>query len=197
MKTRLNAFTALALVVFLAGSSVKWLVAQGAPAAVEVDIPFQKFVLPNGLTVVVHEDHKAPIVAVNVWYHVGSKNEKPGKSGFAHLFEHLMFNGSENFNNDYFPGHGENWGHRFERNHERRPDELFSERSQVRSGCCALDGVGSDGASAGCHRQGKARRAAWRCAERESARVRTNPMVWRTNWPPSPPIQPAIPIPGL
>ena len=68
----------------------------------EVDIPFQKFVLPNGLTLVVHEDHKAPIVAVNVWYHVGSKNEKPGKSGFAHLFEHLMFNGSENFNNDYF-----------------------------------------------------------------------------------------------
>src|SRR5512145_1649792 len=102
MKYRLNALTALALVVLLAGSSVKELVAQGGTAAVEVDIPFQKFVLPNGLTVVVHDDHKAPIVAVNVWYHVGSKNEKPGKSGFAHLFEHLMFNGSENFNNDYF-----------------------------------------------------------------------------------------------
>jgi len=65
-------------------------------------IPFTKFVLPNGLTLLVHEDHKAPIVAVNVWYHVGSKNEKPGKTGFAHLFEHLMFNGSENFNEDYF-----------------------------------------------------------------------------------------------
>ncbi len=102
MKYRLNTLAILALAVLLAGSSVKWLVAQGAPAAVEVDIPFQKFVLPNGLTVVVHEDHKAPIVAVNVWYHVGSKNEKSGKSGFAHLFEHLMFNGSENFNNDYF-----------------------------------------------------------------------------------------------
>ena len=61
----------------------------------EIDIPYQKFVLDNGLTVVVHEDHKAPIVAVNVWYHVGSKNEKPGKTGFAHLFEHLMFGGSE------------------------------------------------------------------------------------------------------
>lgn len=61
----------------------------------EIDIPFQKFVLDNGLTVIVHEDHKAPIVAVNVWYHVGSKNEKPGKTGFAHLFEHLMFGGSE------------------------------------------------------------------------------------------------------
>jgi zinc protease len=61
----------------------------------DIDIPFQKFVLDNGLTVIVHEDHKAPIVAVNLWYHVGSKNEKPGKTGFAHLFEHLMFGGSE------------------------------------------------------------------------------------------------------
>ncbi|MDO8366567.1 MAG: pitrilysin family protein [Saprospiraceae bacterium] len=67
-----------------------------------IDVPYKKFVLPNGLRLVVHEDHKAPIVAVNVWYHVGSKNEKPGKSGFAHLFEHLMFNGSEHFNTDYF-----------------------------------------------------------------------------------------------
>ncbi|MBK8921261.1 MAG: insulinase family protein [Saprospirales bacterium] len=68
----------------------------------EIDIPYKKFTLPNGLTLIVHEDHKAPIVAVNIWYHVGSKNERPGKSGFAHLFEHLMFNGSENFNTDYF-----------------------------------------------------------------------------------------------
>lgn len=67
-----------------------------------VDIPFQKYTLDNGLTLIVHEDHKAPIVSVNIWYHVGSKNEKPGKSGFAHLFEHLMFNGSEHYNNDYF-----------------------------------------------------------------------------------------------
>lgn len=67
-----------------------------------VDIPHQKYVLDNGLTLIVHEDHKAPIVSVNIWYHVGSKNEKPGKSGFAHLFEHLMFNGSEHFNTDYF-----------------------------------------------------------------------------------------------
>ncbi|MBI1941855.1 MAG: insulinase family protein [Acidobacteria bacterium] len=67
-----------------------------------VDIPYTKFVLKNGLTLIVHEDHKAPIVAVNVWYHVGSKNEKLGKTGFAHLFEHLMFNGSEHFNDDYF-----------------------------------------------------------------------------------------------
>ncbi|WP_149303029.1 M16 family metallopeptidase [Pareuzebyella sediminis] len=68
----------------------------------DINIAYERFVLPNGLKLLVHEDHKAPIVAVNVWYHVGSKNEKPGKSGFAHLFEHLMFNGSENFNDDYF-----------------------------------------------------------------------------------------------
>ena len=72
----------------------------------DIDIPHKKFVLKNGLTLLVHEDHKAPIVAVNVWYHVGSKNEKAGKTGFAHLFEHLMFNGSENFNDDYFQALG-------------------------------------------------------------------------------------------
>ena len=77
------------------------------PAAVRAqstvpDIPYTKYVLQNGLTLLVHEDHKAPIVAVNIWYHVGSKNERAGKTGFAHLFEHLMFNGSENYNDDYF-----------------------------------------------------------------------------------------------
>lgn len=65
------------------------------------DIPYTKFVLPNGLTVLVHEDHKLPVVAVNTWYHVGSKNEKLGKTGFAHLFEHLMFSGSDDFNHTY------------------------------------------------------------------------------------------------
>ena len=78
--------------------------AAAAAPAVDIpipDIPYTKFVLANGLTVLVHEDHKAPIVAVNTWYHVGSKNEKPGKTGFAHLFEHLMFSGSDNFNHTY------------------------------------------------------------------------------------------------
>ena len=70
--------------------------------AEDIKIPYKRYTLKNGLTLLVHEDHKAPIAAVNIWYHVGSKNEKPGKSGFAHLFEHLMFNGSENYNTDYF-----------------------------------------------------------------------------------------------
>ena len=64
---------------------------------------FTKRTLANGLDVIVHEDHHVPIVAVNVWYHVGSKNERPGRTGFAHLFEHLMFEGSEHHNAGYFP----------------------------------------------------------------------------------------------
>jgi len=78
-----------------------------APADLEqlvsqVEIPYEEFQLDNGLTVIVHEDRKAPIVGVAVWYNVGSKDEPEGKTGFAHLFEHLMFNGSENAPNDYF-----------------------------------------------------------------------------------------------
>lgn len=67
-----------------------------------VDIPYQQFTLPNGLRVLVHTDRKAPVVAVSVWYGVGSKHEPKGKTGFAHLFEHLMFNGSENSPGDFF-----------------------------------------------------------------------------------------------
>ncbi|MGA8027366.1 MAG: pitrilysin family protein [Bryobacteraceae bacterium] len=81
----------LVSVLFLAASAV----------AAEVDIPYTEFTLDNGLRVIVHEDHKAPIVAVNIWYHVGSKNERTGKTGFAHLFEHLMFGGSENVKGRY------------------------------------------------------------------------------------------------
>ena len=77
--------------------------ASSAPAAdpvrellTQVDIPFETFTLDNGLRLVVHEDRKAPVVAVSVWYNVGSKDEPQGRTGFAHLFEHMMFQGSEN-----------------------------------------------------------------------------------------------------
>src|SRR6266550_766560 len=96
MKPPTRTLAALLLIV-LVGLSAPFAQAQN-----EIDIPYQEFVLKNGLTLIVHEDHKAPIVAVNVWYHVGSKNERLGKTGFAHLFEHLMFGGSENYNKDYF-----------------------------------------------------------------------------------------------
>jgi zinc protease len=67
-----------------------------------MNIPFTKYTLENGLDVLIHEDHSLPIVAVNVWYHVGSKNEVPGRTGFAHLFEHLMFEGSQHYDRGYF-----------------------------------------------------------------------------------------------
>ncbi len=67
-----------------------------------MNIDFTKHTLANGLDVLVHEDHGVPIVAVNVWYHVGSKNEVPGRTGFAHLFEHLMFEGSQHYDRGYF-----------------------------------------------------------------------------------------------
>jgi zinc protease len=67
-----------------------------------MQISYTKHTLDNGLDVIVHEDHDLPIVAVNLWYHVGSKNERPGLTGFAHLFEHLMFEGSANYDRGYF-----------------------------------------------------------------------------------------------
>ncbi|HZO23427.1 MAG TPA: pitrilysin family protein [Steroidobacteraceae bacterium] len=68
----------------------------------DLDIPSRRYVLGNGLTLIVHEDHKAPVVAVDVWYHVGSKDERPGRTGFAHLFEHLMFTSSEDHKDEFF-----------------------------------------------------------------------------------------------
>ncbi len=68
----------------------------------DIDIPYEQFSLDNGLRVIVHTDRKAPIVAMSTWYHVGSKDEPAGKSGFAHLFEHLMFQGSGHYDDEYF-----------------------------------------------------------------------------------------------
>jgi zinc protease len=69
---------------------------QAAAARAPLAVPYETFRLANGLTVIVHEDHSAPIVSVNTWYHVGSGRERPGRTGFAHLFEHIMFEGSKN-----------------------------------------------------------------------------------------------------
>ena len=67
-----------------------------------LNIAYTRHTLANGLDILIHEDHNCPIVAVNIWYHVGSKNEKPGRTGFAHLFEHLMFEGSQHYDKGYF-----------------------------------------------------------------------------------------------
>jgi predicted Zn-dependent peptidase len=100
--------TLLALTLGLAPLAAPAAAQAPAPAAPlselvrQVKIPYQQFTLRNGLRVIVHEDHKAPVVAVSVWYHIGSKDEPKGKTGFAHLFEHLMFYGSENAPGSFF-----------------------------------------------------------------------------------------------
>ena len=69
----------------------------GGPAALQAQaltVPYTQFTLPNGLNVILHRDTSVPVVAVNLWYHVGSSHERPGRTGFAHLFEHIMFEGS-------------------------------------------------------------------------------------------------------
>ncbi len=86
--------TGLVLIFILLACTVA---AQDVP-----ELKFEKYTLDNGLQVILHEDHTIPMAAVNIWYHVGSKNEKPGRTGFAHLFEHMMFQGSENHDTDYF-----------------------------------------------------------------------------------------------
>ena len=101
-KTRtIQLSAALALVAVFSSTGVT---AQSAPgdAGLRLKLPFEKYTLPNGLEVILHEDHRTPVVAVNVWYHVGSKDEAPGKNGFAHLFEHVMFQGSKHVAEDTY-----------------------------------------------------------------------------------------------
>ena len=88
------ALVAAALALLAAAAGAPALQAQSHGDAAGIHIPFERTTLPNGLTVILSEDHSTPTVAVDVWYHVGSKNEQPGRTGFAHLFEHVMFTGS-------------------------------------------------------------------------------------------------------
>ncbi len=101
---KLKLVVALLMITAMASAAQTKAIQSSAETPKGIDIPYERFVLDNGLTVIVHEDHKAPIVAINTWYHVGSKNEKPGKTGFAHLFEHLMFGGSEHAPGRYIDG---------------------------------------------------------------------------------------------
>ena len=92
-------------ILALALAFVPLIGARGADDAPEIPIPdlkVEKYTLPNGLDVILHEDHTTPVVGVNIWYKGGSKDEKTGRTGFAHLFEHLMFQGSQHFNDEYF-----------------------------------------------------------------------------------------------
>src|SRR5882672_1744499 len=80
--------------VFLAFTVAAPAFAQAPAPAPKIELAYTQFTLPNGLRVILHEDHSVPMVTVNMWYHVGSARERPGRTGFAHLFEHLMFMGS-------------------------------------------------------------------------------------------------------
>src|SRR5690242_1391598 len=99
---RLRAVAALLLLTGLQGVGLEHVRAQGSATRVSdvPDIAFEKYVLPNGLEVILSEDHRLPLVAVNLWYHVGPANEEPGRTGFAHLFEHMMFQGSKHVPGD-------------------------------------------------------------------------------------------------
>ena len=100
MKLR-NSLPLLLAALCLVGAAPKKAAAPTASSEIP-KIEFEKYTLPNGLQVILHVDRKLPIVHVNQWYHVGSKNEKTGRTGFAHLFEHMMFQGSKNAAKDYF-----------------------------------------------------------------------------------------------
>jgi zinc protease len=111
--SRARALTALTLGLFLSSGAARALAApavahEATPAAAKgaletpaASIPFEKFKLPNGLTVILHSDRSLPLVAVNLWYHVGPANEPVHRSGFAHLFEHLMFEGSKHVGHEF------------------------------------------------------------------------------------------------
>ena len=150
-------------------AGLAFLFAVSTSRAADIEIPYTEFTLDNGLRVIVHEDHKAPIVAVNIWYHVGSKDEKPGKTGFAHLFEHLMFNGSENYDDEFFGPFKRSWCNRAERHDVAGSHQLLPERSNDGRRHGLVDGIGPDGALARRGYAGTSGRTARRGAERETA----------------------------
>ena len=112
-----------------------------------MNLAYTRHTLANGLDVLLHEDHDCPIVAINVWYHVGSKNERPGHTGFAHLFEHLMFEGSQHHDHGYFqPLQGAGASLNGSTNADRTNYWEVVPTGALELG--ALDGVGPDGLSA-------------------------------------------------
>ena len=126
----LAAALAAALALVLGASSAR---------AGDPEIKFEKYKLPNGLTVILSEDHRLPQVAVNVWYHVGAANQTPGRSGFAHLFEHMMFSGSKHVQPSPFKVLETIGGVR-QRHHQLRPDQLLRGGPLQRAGHGRLAG---------------------------------------------------------
>ena len=140
-----------------------------------VNLPFTRHTLANGLDVLLHEDHDCPIVAVNLWYHVGSKNERPGHTGFAHLFEHLMFEGSQHHDHGFFPAAAGRRRHA-QRIDQRRSHELLGSGADRRARARAVDGIGPHGLSAAGADRGQVLEPARRGAERAPAELREPPL---------------------
>ena len=140
-----------------------------------MNIPFVHHQLANGLDVIVHEDHDCPIVAVNVWYHVGSKNEEPGRTGFAHLFEHLMFEGSQHHDGGYFQPLQEAGGVLNGSTNADRTNYWEVVPTNA-AGSGALDGIRSHGLPAAGADRRQVREPARRGAERAAAELREPPV---------------------
>ncbi len=173
---RIRPLLSLALVALALGASLRAAAGDDAAARPRLSVPYTQFTLPNGLRVVLHEDHSVPVVAVNVWYHVGSGREKPGRTGFAHLFEHLMFEGSGHvkegdFDNLLEGAGGDNNGSTNTRSHQ-----LLPQRAVERAGTGAVSRVRSDGLSA---RGDVARQSRWpaRRGQERAAAGRREPAV--------------------
>ena len=142
-------------------------------------IKFEKYTLPNGLVVILSEDHRLPLVSTNIWYHVGPANELPGRTGFAHLFEHMMFEGSK-----HVPGNGhirymEAGGIRSERHHRFRSHELFRDPSVESAGTRSVAGIGPHGLSSRPTGSGQPDQPAGRCAQRAPPEHREQPLWHR------------------
>ena len=140
--------------------------------APKIELPYTQFTLPNGLHVILHEDHSVPIVTVNMWYHVGSARERTGRTGFAHLFEHLMFMGSGHVK----PGEFDEWlegsRRRQQRLHRKRPHQLLDQRAVERARARAVSRVGPHGLPARHHDAANRRRATRRRQERAAPELR-------------------------
>ncbi len=165
-----------------------------APQAVP-SIPFQQFTLPNGLHVILSEDHTAPLVGVEMLYDVGSKDEKPGRTGFAHLYEHLMFQGTANLPKGESDRLIEAAGGVVERLHQPRPHPVLGAGPLERARADALHPGRAHGPPAAHARPGQARQPARGGAQRAARELRDEALRPGLEGAPREPLEPRVPLP--
>ena len=152
----------------------------GAQTPAPLQVPYRQFKLANGLNVILHRDTSVPVVAVNIWYHVGSANEQPGRTGFAHLFEHLMFEGSKHVQEGRVRHPARGRRRRQQRLDDERPHQLRDRRPVERARAGAVSRVGPHGLSAR-HDDARNESTASATSSRTSGAraTRTGPTAWR------------------